>query len=283
MSLGIGAGDTVAIPSYVCAALLQAVRHAGADVLLVDSGPEHFSPAKEDLSGIEAAGIRVIIFPHLFGIAGDLPAIIKTGVPFVEDCAMSLGASCDSRPLGSYGALGVFSFYATKMICAGEGGALTTDDEGLADTLRDLRDYDGRNDDIMRFNYKLTDIQATIARVQLGKLDQFIARRRVLAQRYSDGLSSLKARLPEFRPGDVAFRYVIRHTDGPDALIPRFEDAGVAARKPVNFPLHRLMGLDAGGFAGAESLFTSAISLPLYPALTDQEAEKVVEVAGELL
>ena len=283
LGLGIGAGDEVAIPTYVCAALLHAVQHAGAHPLLVDADPRTFSLSVPDLMSRKTARLRAVILPHLFGHAADLESALEAGVPVVEDCAMSLGASRGPRTLGSFGSVSAFSFYATKMICSGEGGAVATNDDGLAAGVRDLRDYDGRDDARARFNFKLTDVQAAIARVQLGRLDEFISRRRHLAQRYAQRLASSGAQLPRFGEGDVPFRFVVRHPFGADDLIPRFEAEGVVARRPVHRPLHVLRGEDEGAYPEADRLHASAISLPLYPALSDSEADRILQVSGEIL
>jgi len=204
----------IGLPSYVCTALLNAIRHVGAEPHLVDLAPDGFNinlaSMPRDCDGV--------IVPHMFGHAAY--GVATASFPVIEDCAKAIGASYGGKKLGSIGLLGVFSFYATKVLCAGEGCAICTDDKALADLLRDLRDYDGRIDPILRFNYKMTDIQAAIARAQLQSLDTFISVRRDLANRYSDALRGYPLTLPNFAEGDIAFRYVIRHDKKEaDALI----------------------------------------------------------------
>jgi perosamine synthetase len=214
LALGKRAGDRIGMPSYVCSALQNAIRHVGAEPHLVDLAPDGFNinlaSMPRDCDGV--------IVPHMFGHAAY--GVATASFPVIEDCAKAIGASYGGKKLGSIGLLGVFSFYATKVLCAGEGCAICTDDKALADLLRDLRDYDGRIDPILRFNYKMTDIQAAIARAQLQSLDTFISVRRDLANRYSDALRGYPLTLPNFAEGDIAFRYVIRHDKKEaDALI----------------------------------------------------------------
>ena len=280
---GIGHGDAVAMPTYVCTALLNAARHVGARPILSDVHPETCNIAPEDLSRRLTPNTRAIIVPHMFGCAADLPALEDLGIPVIEDCAMALGADQDGRKLGSIGRISTFSFYATKVLCAGEGGAAATPDPDLADRLRDLRDYDGRRDGRPRFNYKLTDLQAAVARTQLRKLETFVARRRQLGIRYARELASVGVGLPCFAPGDYPFRYVVRHGKGAAGLIPRFEQAGVAARQPVFCPLHRCLGLDDDAYPNATRVFLEAVSLPLYPSLSDDEVHTILHTAREVL
>jgi dTDP-4-amino-4,6-dideoxygalactose transaminase len=219
----------------------------------------------------------------MFGRAADLESILDLGVPIVEDCATSIGSGYRGKKLGSFGRLAVFSFYATKVLCAGEGGAVATSDAQLAEHLRDLRDYDGRRDGSTRYNYKLTDLQAAVGRVQLGKLDQFVERRREMGSQYARALESTDAQVPRFGPGEYPYRFVIRHASGADVLIPRFESAGAAARRPVFWPLHRSLGVPDNEFPCASEAYQDAISLPLYPAMSEVEVDQLLRAAHDIL
>ncbi len=277
LALACGASSRVAIPSYVCSALLHAVRYTGAEPVLVDLPESGYNIAPSDVP----TSVDVVILPHTFGVAASLGSGSKR--PIIEDCAMALGATSGGKALGSHGPIGVFSFYATKMICAGEGGAVTTSDVGLAEAVRDLRDYDGRTDARVRHNYKMTDLQAAIARVQLGKLDAFVARRRELAQTYADRLSDLQIDLPHFGPEDVAYRYVVRVNDDPIRLEHAFDSAGVSARRPVPTPIHRVLGDPDSRYPKTSNAVDRSLSLPLYPDLSSAEADRVTSVARDLL
>ena len=103
----------------------------------------------------------------MFGLPADIREIVALGVPVIEDCAQSLGSRYEGTPTGSFGVLSVFSFYATKVICTGEGGMVASSDRRLIERVRDLRDYDEKEDDGLRYNYKLTDLQAALGVVQL--------------------------------------------------------------------------------------------------------------------
>lgn len=283
LALHIGPGDGVLLPSYVCTALLNAIHHVGAQPVLADCDPRTGQIDPDDARRRSAPSVRAVIAPHMFGKTADIAALKTLGLPIVEDCALSLGATDGKRPLGSLGHLSVFSFYATKVICAGEGGAIATSDADLAHRLRDLRDYDGRTDGKPRFNYKLTDLQAAIARVQLEKLDSFIARRRQLGLRYRDALIGTSAHLPAFAHGEFPFRYIVHHPTPASALIPQFEKRHIAARRPVPDPLHRCLKLPDQAFPKATAAFEYLVSLPLYPSLSDPEIDAILHAAQEVL
>ena len=278
IALGCGPPSRVAIPSYVCSALLHAVCYTGAEPILVDLPASGYNIIPSD----SPSDLDAIIVPHMFGVAAS-DWFSQTGIPVIEDCAMALGATSCGRALGTQGKLGVFSFYATKMICAGEGGAVATADEGLARQLEDLRDYDGRSDATPRYNYKMTDLQAAIARVQLTKLGTFIERRRSLAETYIDRLSGLKIDLPAFGAGDVPYRFVTTVDQNPLQLEQAFDQMGVSARRPVPTPIHRLLGASDADYPQTATALDRALSLPLYPDLADDESDLVISVALDLL
>src|SRR5207245_1091058 len=149
----------------------------------------------------------------------------RLGVALVEDCAQTLGASLGGRPVGARGGLIVCSFYATKLLTTGEGGAVA----GPADLVaraRDTRDYDGRTELGPRFNYKMTDMQAALGRSQLPRLGAFIARRRALAARYRAALARAPRRAHPARPGDSAPR-----ASGPGGAPPPGADLGPRPRR----------------------------------------------------
>jgi perosamine synthetase len=152
---------------------------------------------------------------------------------------------------------------------------LVARDERILGLARDLRAYDQKPDDRARFNYKMTDLQAALGLTQAGRLDAFLDRRRALAARYRARLAALPLRLPGDRPDrlHVYQRYVVAGARPAADVLARLEALGVQARRPVYRPLHRYLGLT--GFPGAEEAWERAVSLPLYPSLTDEEADRV--------
>jgi len=194
-ALGPAPSDCVAVPAYACASLVTAVRMHGSKPLLCDVGPDQ----NIDVDTIPT-DTNTAIVPHLFGA----PAAFPTDLTVVEDIAQSLGGST-----GRDGRIAIASFYATKLMTTGEGGMVLTDDEALADHIRDRRDYDNRDDLQNRFAYKMTDFQAAMGRVQLRRLPAFIRRRKEIAEQYEQAFQGLPLVLPQ-ASGHVFFRYVIK-------------------------------------------------------------------------
>jgi dTDP-4-amino-4,6-dideoxygalactose transaminase len=275
LALEIGAGDEVVIPSFVCPALLNAIGYVGAVPVPADIDGETFNIDVRDLKRRLTAKTRAVIVPHMFGLPADIREIVALGVPVIEDCAQSLGSSHRGAPAGSFGILSVFSFYATKVICTGEGGMIAAGDLRLIDKIRDLRDYDEKEDGRLRYNYKLTDLQAAMGVVQLGRLPAFIGRRRAIARQYDEFLREYPVSLP-VRPQDreqIHYRYVLR-TERLQGLLDAGIEAGISYRRPVFKPLHQYLGL--AGFPATEGAFRRAVSLPLYPALRDAEVQTIL-------
>ncbi|MFC1528353.1 DegT/DnrJ/EryC1/StrS family aminotransferase [Candidatus Latescibacterota bacterium] len=275
-AIGVGDGDDVVIPSYVCSSLLYAVRMTGANPVIADSGDDPFHIDADTVKKVLTPKVKVIIFPHLFGSANDIRDITSLGIPVVEDCALSLGSELNGVKTGNLGSsAAVFSFYATKVIAAGEGGMVVSDDKILIDRIRDLTEYADKPDNRMHFNFKMTDIAAALGLSQLQKLDSMIERRRELAHRYSKALASTDLILPVENRSEknIFYRYVVR-TEHVEKLRNLIRQRGVSTERPVHMPLSRYPGISAV-CPRAEEIWRTSLSIPLYPALSDKETEMV--------
>jgi dTDP-4-amino-4,6-dideoxygalactose transaminase len=219
----------------------------------------------------------------MFGQPADLDALGALGVPVVEDLALALGSRRHGRRAGSFGTLAVCSFYATKMMATGEGGMVLGSDEVLLADVRDLRAMDEKEDFRVRFNYKMTDMQAALGLSQLRKLTTFIARRREIADLYNDVLCRLGLPVP-CAPGEcepVWHRYVLLLDGDAEPFIEEMKRRGVECRRPVFRPLHRYLGLS--GYEATEDVWRRAVSVPLYPALTGAEVDAVAKALRSVL
>ncbi|HYL82310.1 MAG TPA: DegT/DnrJ/EryC1/StrS aminotransferase family protein [Candidatus Acidoferrum sp.] len=283
LGLGIGPGDEVILPSYVCVAPLHAVQYVGATPRLADVDPLSYNLDPADVRRRIGRRTRAIIVPHLFGLPTDLDAILALGLPVIEDCAQAFGARYRGRPVGTFGAVGIASFYATKLLTTGEGGMLLSSDRSLLARVRDRRDYDERRRHALRFNYKLTDLQAALGRSQLRRFPAMLARRAAIASRYRRRWAALPVRLPVADAGrtHVYHRYVVAVPGAAAAVAERLRPLGVIARLPVFRPIHLTLGMS--GFPGAAHAFRHALSLPLYPALTSREEAVVVRALQRVL
>jgi perosamine synthetase len=275
-TLGLGASRRVALPAYTCSAVLHAVQWAGAEPVLLDNAPEGIAPGVEEL---EAAGpLAGVVLVHPWGYPIESSPWREVVRLIIEDCAGSVGASRDGVPVGAMGDAAIISFYATKMLCAGEGGLLAAPDPALLERARDRRDYDGRPEWAMRFNFKLSDLQAAVARAQVARLPSFLERRRRLAARYDREVPGFGLRPVAAGPGmdPSYYRYLCWARGDISELLAHCERHGVHCRRPVPVTLDVLLG--TGRRPRVREAFHRLISLPLYPSLTDAEQQRVLEV-----
>lgn len=268
-AMDLPAGEDVAIPAYACASLLTATALHGAVACICDVDENFNLDAR-----VVPREAEIAIVPHLFGKRAALP-----GSPIViEDIAQSIGG-----PWGRDGIASVASFYATKLVTTGEGGMVLTDDEGLAEVARDRRDYDNRDEFVVRFSYKMTEMQAALGRVQLRRLPEFHVRRSEIAEYYLNAFSDLPLGLPDPN-GHVFFRFVVT-TNAQESLLARLSEEGIEAKRPVYRPAHhytrggKLRGTAwcAGPCLQAEFAHETAVSLPIHPAMGSSEVESVIE------
>jgi dTDP-4-amino-4,6-dideoxygalactose transaminase len=274
LALKIRPKDEVIIPSYVCSALLNAVNYVGARPVLAEIDPHTHNLDCADVKKRLTRRTRAIIVPHLFGLAADLGGLSGLDVPIIEDCAQAAGASYRQRPVGTLGRAAIFSFYATKVLTTGEGGMIVSDSEALIQHARNHRQYDKTDGYQTRFNYKMTDIQAAIGLCQLNRLDDFINRRRVIAQNYHNALASLDIQLPPKRSGHIYFRYVIRLHANARPWLRSLKAKGVGCARPVHTPVHRYLRRD--GYPITDKAWDQSISIPIYPSLTEEESAHII-------
>jgi len=273
--LEVGPGDEVIIPSYVCSALLNAVNYTGATPVLADICSGTFNLEAADVKKRISDRTTAIIVPHLFGLAADLDALLALDVPIIEDCAQAVGAEYAQRPAGTFGAAAVFSFYATKVITTGEGGMVVTNSRDIAERIRDLKTYDQKDNYKIRFNYKMTDIQAALGLGQLQRLDAFIRRRKAIAEQYSRSFKALDLDLPPDDVGHIFFRYVLDLNTNSLPWIQSLARQGIGCDRPVYLPLHRQF--QNKGCPVSEKAWKNSLSLPIYPSLADEEVTRVID------
>ena len=275
LAMGVGPRDEVIIPSYVCSALLNAVNYAGATPILAEINPDTHNLDAADVNERISNRTKAIIVPHLFGLPADLDSLLKLDVPVIEDCAQSIGATYHQRPVGSFGEAAIFSFYATKVITTAEGGMVITNSRDIAEGIRDLKTYDKREDYKVRFNFKMTDIQAAMGIVQLERLESIIRRRKAIAEEYYSAFSAFDLKLPPADSGHIYFRFVLGLKMDSRPWIQEFARMGIVCDRPIHFPLHR--NLKLGGYPVTENVWEQSLSIPIYPTLTDDEINRIID------
>ncbi|GEM_PF-37151 len=290
LAFDIGPGDEVILPTNSFIATAEAVMMAGAKPVFcdVDQGTHllDLGTCKSLLNGKTKAIVPV----HLYGLACDMDAILafasKNNLFVVEDAAQAHGAIWNGKRVGSMGVTGCFSFYPTKNLGAiGEGGAISTNDDLIAEKLRAIRLHgimkEKYRHDIFGTNLKMEALQAAFLRLRLGRLDAANARRREIAGKYRAGFAGL----PVSFPGDFGDRHVyhwfILDTDHREALMKFLLERGIG--NGIHYPIAIHMqpsmarwGGRAGDCPEAESVTTRIVSLPIFPELTDDEVSQVI-------
>ena len=274
LAMDVGPNDEVIIPSYVCTALLHAVEYVGAKPVLAEIDPQTYNIDPDDVEKRITRHTKAIIVPHMFGLAADLDKLLKLDVPIIEDCAQAVGGSYRNRPLGTFGQAAIFSFYATKVMATGEGGMVIAKSADVLDRIRDLKTYDEKRANRMRFNYKMTDVQAALGEVQLGRLDDFIARRKDIARHYRRSFQSFAVMLPADRDEHIYYRFTIGLDTDCLPIIQHLAQQGIGSARPVFMPIHRHLDMD--GYPITDQAWKTTLSIPIYPSLEADAIDQVI-------
>ncbi len=297
MALGVGRGDEVVVPTFTFFATAGVVDRLGATPVFVDVDPVDYCMDPAQLAERITPRTRAVLPVHLFGQAADLPAIREAagGIPVIEDCAQSWGATCHDRQTGSVGLMGAFSFFPSKNLgCFGDGGLVTTDDGELDRTLRELRMH-GQSGPyehpVVGGNFRLDALQAAVLRVKLPHVGAWVEARRRNAGRYSElfataGLGNTVT-LPAAPPerGHTFNQYVVR-VPKRDELRAFLGERGIGCSVYYPLPLHLQpcfahLGHGTGDFPAAEQASRDVLALPVFPELSEDEQRRVVQAIAE--
>jgi dTDP-4-amino-4,6-dideoxygalactose transaminase len=290
LALGIGPGDEVLVPAYTFPATGNVVALAGATPVLVDVDPLTMNIDPADAARRVTPRTKAILAVHLFGRPAPIEEL-PDGVPVLEDAAGALGAHRGDRPCGSLGALACFSFHPRKIVTTGEGGAVTTSDAALAEACRSLRHHgwspSSEYGDMPApgFNYRLSDVLAALGIPQLRRFDELYAAYDRIARGYTERLARVDGvTTPTVDPGDRhGWQAYVVQLDERDRVLAELRAAGVQCQIGT-YALHRLGAYrDQGAFPGADAAFERALALPLHPALTDGELDRVAESLDKIV
>ncbi|WP_236651990.1 DegT/DnrJ/EryC1/StrS family aminotransferase [Streptacidiphilus neutrinimicus] len=305
VALGLGPGDEVVVPSLSFIATANAVRYVGAEPVFADVDLATGNLTAETIAAVRTERTRAVVVVHQGGVPADVEGVRKACAPWdvaiVEDAACAIGATVAGGPVGAGALLAAWSFHPRKVITTGEGGMVTTDDAEVAARLRRLREHGMSASAAERhasrmpvleqylevgFNYRMTDIQAAVGLVQLGRLDEVVARRRALAARY-DAL--LTERLPCLRPvrdpahGTTTFQsYWVLPEDGwpkgRDAVLTGLAEAGISARRGIMAAHLEPAYADHphADLPVTERITRNSLILPLFHTMTEQQQDRVV-------
>ncbi len=312
LTLGVGPGDEVIVPSLSFIATTNAVRHAGARPVFAEVDPRTYNLDPADVERRITPRTKAIMVVHQMGLPTDVDAFLdigrRRGVKILEDGACAIGSRYKGRPIGAHSEMAVFSFHPRKVICTGDGGMVTTQNADYARTLRLLRQHGMSVSDaarhgakqviieqypILGYNYRLTDLQAAVGIEQMKRLDGLLDRRRQLAERYGRLLAGVRGLSLPFVPGYAQPNwqsYAVALTEdcavSRDGLMQSLLDTGISARRGI-MTAHR-EGACVAAF-GRQSLPVTerasdrSLLLPLFPQMTEAEQDHVVATLRKLL
>jgi dTDP-4-amino-4,6-dideoxygalactose transaminase len=283
LALGLQPGDEVLVPAYTFPATANVVALAGLRPVLVDVDPVTMNVDPEQID--VGPRTKAILAIHLFGRPAaieELPELL-----LLEDAAGALGARRRGRACGSLGLAGCLSFHPRKIVTTGEGGAVTTDDERFAETVRRLRHHGWHGDADMPaagLNYRLSDVLCAIGIPQMRRLPELHKARARIAAGYVERLRDLPVTLPDVDEGDVhGWQAYVIQVERRDEILTGLRADGIEAQIGT-YALHLLGAYrDQGFFPGAEHAYERALALPFHTALTESELDRVADALDKLV
>lgn len=291
LAAGVGPGDEVIVPSFTFAATANSVALTGATPVFADIEPDYYGLAPQAVAAA-ITGRTVGIMPvHLYGHPANAEALAtlaaERGLKLFEDAAQAHGAQLGGRPVGTFGAFGMFSLYPTKNMTSGEGGMVSTADPEIERRLRLLRNQGMEHqyeNELVGFNNRMTDIHAAIGRVQLTKVNAWTERRIRNAAFLTENLENVGT--PAVAPGarHVYHQYTIRITEGRDELAAALRseyNIGSGVYYPI--PNHRLPSFRrTEDLPQTEKAAAEVLSLPVHPSLTQVDLDRIVTAVNAL-
>lgn len=290
-ALGVGPGDEVITVSNTAVPTVSAIVSAGARPVFVDIDPDTYLMDTRKVEQAITDATRCLLPVHLYGQCvdmGELGRIAKKhGLAVLEDCAQSTGAVQNGRVAGGMGDLGAFSFYPTKVLGGyGDGGMIVGQDPAQVALIRSLRMYGMEGTYYAKrhgYNSRLDEVQAAILHLKLKRLDAEIARRRELAARYSEALMECGLTLPVVASGNehVFYLYVVRHPQR-DAIMAALAETDIHLNISYPYPIHTMdayldFAPSSGVLENTERLAQEIFSLPMYPTLSNDDQDRVIE------
>lgn len=307
-ALDIGPGDEVIVPAFTWIATANVVRYCDATPVFVDVDRQTYNIDPAGVAAAITSRTKAIIAVHLFGLCADMDSLreVTGDIPIIEDAACAAGAAYKGQVAGSLGELGCFSFHPRKSITTGEGGMVTTNDDGLAEKVNVLRNHGASISEeqrhygsqpyllpdfnVLGFNYRMTDLQGAVGVVQLRKLDGFIAERQRWGTFYEQELAEVEWLRTPTVPSecDHAWQAYVCYVDEAKAPLPRNEimallEADGISTRPGTHAVHMLgfyreqYGIEPHDFPGARDCDQSTMAIPLHNQMAEADYRRVVE------
>jgi perosamine synthetase len=290
LSLGIGKGDEVIVPSFTFAATANSVALTGATPVFVDIDPITFCIDPVEIAKAITPKTKAIQVVHLYGLAAEMPAIMKIAKKYkllvIEDAAQAHLASIEGKPVGSFGDAAAFSFYPTKNMTSGEGGMIVFKDSSAARTARLYRNQGMEKryeNELVGFNLRMTDIHAAIGRVQLSKLEEKTLRRQENAAYLSENIiNSVAVPLTPKGYSHVFHQYTIKVRGNRDSFASKLTDLGVASGVYYPIPVHELPAFGKKkNLPNTTAVCEQVLSLPVHPALSKSDLKTIARAVNK--
>lgn len=270
--LGVGTGDRVAVPAYMCSAPLDSIADLNAVAVPVDIDPMTLSMNPDRLDDFN--GIAAVIVPHMFGCAADIERIRHERI--VEDCAQTLGTHINGRRIGSHGTVAICSFYGTKLLATGHGGMILGRDEAHRKKALDLMQHDNRDSWMQHRHFLMSDLNAALGLSQLQQLPEFIDARRRIAARFTAALDGEWS-----APTSVFSRFLIV-TDDISQVVEHFSRNDIEVKRPVYKPISHLLDGMADACPFATWAHNHIVSIPIYPLMPESWVARIETCLHEL-
>ena len=285
-ALDIKKTDEVILPTYTCTAVLNAVKQIGAKAILVDIDERDLNLSFDMVKAKITKKIKAIIVIHTYGIACEIEKFQEFNIPIIEDCSQSLGSKFeDGTQAGSKGDISIFSFYATKMATGGYGGAVLSKDDSFRSKLKDYIEFDQPDKFYPRFNFLLSDINASIISSQLDKLDYFLEKRLLIANKYKEVIQNKWLKYAN-NSGQNYYRFILsfESRDSLKRIYNQFKSNNIGVINPLENSelLHSYVGEEKKSFLIAEKASYTLLSIPIYPCLKEEELNLIITTLKEL-
>jgi len=300
-SLKIGPGDEVITTPFTFIASSNSILFQGAKPVFADIDPKTFNLDPNDVLEKINKKTKAIVVVHLYGQPADMKAFKEIAEDYnlylIEDCAQAHGAEFEGQKVGTFGDIATFSFYPTKNMTTGEGGIVVTNDDELArraDLIRNHGQPKKYLHEELGYNLRMTNIAATIGRVQLRKLDEWNSKRIENARLLSEGISKIKGLEPPYvgsRVKHVFHQYVIKVEDefplSRDELMAKLREKGIgnAVHYPIpvhHQPLYQKLSYPKNICPNAVEASKRVLSLPVHPAVSKEDIDYIIQTLGEL-
>ena len=304
-ALGIGKGDEVIMPNFTIISCAAAIVRAGASPILVDCDPHTWNMDVDQIEAKITSKTKAIMVVHIYGLPVDMDPVLalaeKYGLKIIEDAAEMLGQTYKGRACGSFGDISTFSFYPNKHVTTGEGGMVLTDDDTLTAQCKSLRNLCFQKEkrfvhEELGWNFRMTNMQAALGIAQLKRLDECVAKKRLMGQRYTELLSDFEAlELPVAKTeyaDNIYWVYGIVLKDGfplnAKEVMQRMNQKSIGTR-PFFWPMHeqpvfRKMGMFKGeSYPVAERIARRGFYIPSGLGLTEDSMDKVVHYLSEIV